>query len=77
MSLKPDQWTVCDHVGWVDIDIEQDEFLYLCALNTSSCKLVWYKTKFGRQNLATKFGNHLCIATKIGRQSYFLVPPLG
>ena len=30
---------------------------------------VWYKTKFGSQNLATKFGNHLCMATKIGRQS--------
>ena len=30
---------------------------------------VFYKTKFGSQNLATKFGNHLCIATKIGRQS--------
>ena len=29
---------------------------------------VWYKTKFGSQNLATKFGNHLCMATKIGRQ---------
>ena len=27
---------------------------------------VWYKTKFGSQNLATKFGNHLCMATKIG-----------
>ena len=26
------------------------------------------KTKFGSQNLATKFGNHLCMATKIGRQ---------
>ena len=30
---------------------------------------VWYKTKFGSQNLATKFGSHLCMATKIGRQS--------
>ena len=29
---------------------------------------VWYKTKFGSQNLATKFGNHLCMATKIGSQ---------
>ena len=29
---------------------------------------VWYKTKFGSQNLATKFGYHLCMATKIGRQ---------
>ena len=29
---------------------------------------VWYKTKFGSQNLATKFGNHLCMATKILRQ---------
>ena len=32
---------------------------------------VWYKTKFGSQNLATKFGNHLCMATKIGSQCYF------
>ena len=30
---------------------------------------VWYKTKFGNQNLATKFGNHLCMATKFGSQS--------
>ena len=30
---------------------------------------VWYKTKFDSQNLATKFGNHLCMATKIGGQS--------
>ena len=30
---------------------------------------VWYKTKFGSQNLATKFGYHLCMATKISRQS--------
>ena len=29
---------------------------------------VWYKTKFSSQNLATKFGNHLCMATKIGSQ---------
>ena len=29
---------------------------------------VWYRTKFGSQNLATKFGNHLCMATKIGSQ---------
>ena len=29
---------------------------------------VWYKTKFFSQNLATKFGNHLCMATKIGRR---------
>ena len=29
---------------------------------------VWYKTKFGSQNLATKFGNHLCMVTKIGSQ---------
>ena len=29
---------------------------------------VWYKTKFGSQNLATKFGNHLYMATKIGSQ---------
>ena len=29
---------------------------------------VWYKTKFGSQDLATKFGNHLCMATKIGSQ---------
>ena len=29
---------------------------------------VWYKTKFGSQNLATKFGNHLRMATKIGSQ---------
>ena len=29
---------------------------------------VWYKTKFGNQNLATKFGNHLCMAIKIGSQ---------
>ena len=29
---------------------------------------VWYKTKFGSQNLAPKFGNHLCMATKIGSQ---------
>ena len=29
---------------------------------------VWYKTKFGSQNLAAKFGNHLCMATKIGSQ---------
>ena len=26
------------------------------------------KTKFGSQNLATKFGNHLYIVTKIGSQ---------
>ena len=31
-------------------------------------KSVWYKTKFGCQNLATKFGYHLCMATKIGGQ---------
>ena len=30
---------------------------------------VLYKTKFGSQNLATKFGNHLCMATKFGSQS--------
>ena len=30
---------------------------------------VWYKTKFGSQNL--------CMATKIGRQCYFLIPTLG
>ena len=30
---------------------------------------VWYKIKFGTQNLGTKFGNDLCMATKIGRQS--------
>ena len=29
---------------------------------------VWYKTKFGSQNLATKFDIHMCMATKIGRQ---------
>ena len=32
---------------------------------------VWYKTKFGSQNLATNFGNHLHLATKIGSQCYF------
>ena len=32
---------------------------------------VWYKTKFGSQNLATNFGNHLCMTTKIGSQCYF------
>ena len=32
---------------------------------------VWYRTKFGSQNLATEFGNHMCMATnmtKIGSQ---------
>ena len=37
---------------------------HMLALSSS----VWYKTKFGSQNLATKFDNHLCIATKIGSQ---------
>ena len=29
---------------------------------------VWYKTKFGCQNVATNFDNHLQWATKIGGQ---------
>ena len=39
-----------------------------CQTNPSVPLPVWYKTKFGSQNLATKFGNHLCVATKIGSQ---------
>ena len=33
-----------------------------------ACWSVWYKTKFGSQNLATKSGNHLRMASKIGSQ---------
>ena len=38
------------------------------VLNLTVISSVWYKTDFGSQNLATKFGNHLCMATKIGSQ---------
>ena len=47
----------------------QECFYKSCSsLSQSVYSLVWYKTKFGSQNLATKFGNHLCMATKIGSQ---------
>ena len=40
-----------------------------CDVKQTNADLpVWYKTKFGSQNLATKFGKHLCMATKIGSQ---------
>ena len=39
------------------------------GINFSEILTVWHKTKFGSQKLATKFGNHLCMATKIGNQS--------
>ena len=38
---------------------------------------VWYKTKFGSQNLATKFGNHLCLVnTGFAVGSFFKLPPI-
>ena len=40
-----------------------------CMWKTLDTSTVWYKTKFGSQNLATKFGNHLGMATKTGRHS--------
>ena len=46
-----------------------DALATLGARASAGMASVWYKTKYGSQNLATNFGNHLCMATKIGRQS--------
>ena len=55
-SVDSDQYGHMVSVGHAELEANVDRYT------------VWYKTKFGSQNLATKFGNHLCIATKIGSQ---------
>ena len=45
-------------LGRLNVSYYQSYFLLRIPLT------VWYKTKFGSQNLATKFGNHLCMCCK-------------
>ena len=50
--------------------MEIEQIFFLDKNAKSSLHLsVWYRTKIGSQNLATKFGNQLCMATKIGSHS--------
>ena len=44
---------------------------------TRQQQAVWYKIKFGSQNVVTKIDNHLCMATNIGSQCQFSVSTLG
>ena len=56
------------HLGLVFRDSKLFSLLWVPGTHGPWSLSVWYKTKFGSQNLATKFGNHLCMATKIGSQ---------
>ena len=47
--------------------------IYIKFSKVFDISAVWHKTKLGSQDLATKFGNHFCMATKIGRQYKYLV----
>ena len=74
--VKGTTWCNDGRSSWNGSRFEQHSHVYV--ENTSIHRVrvkwkchgisVWYKTKFGSQNLATKFGNHLCMATKIGSQ---------
>ena len=47
-------------------------FIIIYWTDLRNHRSVWYKTKFGSQNLATKFGNHLHMATKIDKSMIVL-----